>query len=329
MTALEQLPTRITVEAPARLHFGVLDLRGHLGRRFGGIGAAVPAPAVRLEVTRAQTLTAEGPDSGRAQEFARRFLSSYRLKGGAHLCVAQSIPPHVGLGSGTQLALAVGRALAELHGFQLEPPALARAVGRGVRSAIGTWVFALGGFVLEGGRRPGSDGVAPLISRLPIPNGWQAVIAIPEGKPGLSGETEAEAFARLPPPSEREVERVAHLVLMQLLPALAEADLAAFGAALSEIQRITGAWFSGAQGGAFAAGASGDLVRLLAEFGAQGVGQSSWGPTVYGLTPDSDSARDLASRVRARLGESGVVYQTGFSQRGALVHTDWTAVGRD
>jgi beta-RFAP synthase len=162
-----------------------------------------------------------------------------------------------------------------------------------------------------------------------MPTAWQAVIVIPEGKPGLSGETEAEAFTKLPPPSEREVERVAHLVLMELLPALAEADLADFGAALSEVQRITGAWFAGAQGGAFAAGASAEVVRVLAEFGAQGVGQSSWGPTVYGLTPDTDSARDLAGRVRARLGNSGVVYQTGFAQRGALVHTEWTAVGRD
>ena len=92
MSALEQLPTRITVEAPARLHFGVLDLRGHLGRRFGGIGAAIPVPAVRLEVTRNESITAEGPDAGRALEFARRFLASYRLKGGAHLCVAQTIP---------------------------------------------------------------------------------------------------------------------------------------------------------------------------------------------------------------------------------------------
>jgi beta-RFAP synthase len=322
------LPSRVTVEAPARLHFGILDLRGHRGRRFGGIGAALPIPAVRLEATRAEGLTVEGPDAGRAEEAARRFMAAFPLPG-AHLRLTQSIPSHVGLGSGTQLALAVARALAELHGIRLEPPALARAVGRGGRSAIGTWTFALGGFVLEGGRRPDSDAVAPLISRLPVPPSWQAIVVIPEGKPGLSGRQEADAFRGLAPPSEVEVERVAHLVLMQLLPALAEADLAEFGAALSEIQRITGSWFAAAQGGAFAAGPSAELVRQLAEFGAQGVGQSSWGPTVYGITPDPDSARDLATRVRAKLGGSGTVYQTGFSQRGALVHAEWTAVGRD
>src|SRR5437763_6756859 len=46
------------------------------------------------------------------------------------------------------------------------------------------------------------------------------------------------AFGRLPPPAASEVARIAHLVLMQLLPAVAVADLPAFGAALTEVQRI-------------------------------------------------------------------------------------------
>src|SRR5262249_16855468 len=151
--------------------------------------------------------------------------ASVGVEGGAHLKVVQAIPAHVGLGSGTQLGLAVARALAELHEQSPEPLALARAVDRGRRSGIGTWTFALGGFVLEGGRRPGGDDVAPLISRLPIPAAWRCVIAIPEDHPGLSGAAETEAFRNLPVPPEREVEQVAHLVLMQLLPALADADL--------------------------------------------------------------------------------------------------------
>jgi beta-ribofuranosylaminobenzene 5'-phosphate synthase len=320
-------PTRVTVEAPARLHFGILDLRGHLGRRFGGIGAAVPTPSLLLEATPDERLTAEGPDAGRVQEFARRYLEATGIPGGAHLKVVRAIPAHAGLGSGTQLALTVARALAELHGQPSEPLTLARLVGRGLRSAIGTWTFALGGFVLEGGRKTGSEAVAPLISRLPIPAAWRAVIAIPEGRPGLSGPAEQAAFEKLPPPEEREVERVAHLVLMQLLPALADADLTAFGAALTEVQRITGGWFAAAQGGAFAPGPTRELVQRLSDFGALGVGQSSWGPTVYGLAPHQDAARDLAQRVRAHLGGRGIVLETPFAQRGALVSSQWSQVG--
>lgn len=327
MSPARERPVRITVEAPARLHFGILDLRGHRGRRFGGVGAAIPTPSVLLEVTPDARLTVEGPDAGRALGFAQKYLEATGVQEGAHIKVVRAIPSHVGLGSGTQLALAVARGLAELHGHPAEPLTLARHVGRGLRSAIGTWTFALGGFVLEGGRRAGNDAVAPLISRLPIPTAWRCVIAIPEGQSGLSGAAEAEAFRQLPPPEEREVERVAHLVLMQLLPALADGDLMGFGAALTELQHITGGWFAPAQGGAFAPGPARELVERMGGFGAVGVGQSSWGPTVYGLAPHEDAATDLAQRIQAHLGTRGQVLETGFAERGALVRTEWRQVG--
>src|SRR5215207_1631875 len=225
----------IFVEAAARLHFGVLDLRGALGRRFGGLGAAVPAPSLLLELTPDPRLSAHGPDAGRALAYAERFLAFHGRAGGARLTIHRPIPAHSGLGSGTQLGLAVARALAELHGLPTEPTRLARAVSRGRRSAIGTWAFALGGFIVEGGRRPGDDGVAPLIGRYEVPESWRCVVAIPPGSPGLSGDAEAAAFAQLLPPSEGEVERVSHLVLMQLLPALVQGDIGSFGAALSEV----------------------------------------------------------------------------------------------
>ena len=315
----------VFVEAAARLHFGVLDLRGALGRRFGGLGAAVPAPSLLLEAVPDRELSGQGPDGERAVAFARRFLAHHGLQGGARLVVHRAIPPHSGLGSGTQLGLSVARALAELHGLPTEPAALARAVGRGHRSAIGTWTFALGGFIVEGGRRAGADDIAPLLARFAVPEGWRCVVAVPRGAPGLSGDAEATAFERLPPPPEREVERVAHLVLMQLLPSLVEADLPSFGAALTEVQRVTGAWFASQQGGVFAPGPSEALVRRLAEWGAAGVGQSSWGPAVYGLVGSAADGRALAARAAALLGAAGQVYEGGFSESGARVWRRETA----
>jgi len=311
----------VFVEAPARLHFGVLDLRGDLGRRFGGIGAAVPSPSLLLEARPAPTLTVEGPPTEveRAAEFARRFLAYHTLDGGAEICLHRTIPAHAGLGSGTQLALAVARALAELYGLATGAAALARAVGRGHRSAIGTWTFAHGGFVLEGGRRRDDTGVAPLLARLPMPETWRCVIVVPQGTAGLSGDEEAAAFARLPAPDGHAVERVAHLVLMQILPALAEGDLAEFGAALSEVQRVTGSWFAAAQGGVFAPGQSTAWVERLRDWGAAGVGQSSWGPAVYGLVADSRVAGELAERARRVVGPGGTVYEGPFSSEGARV----------
>src|SRR5207245_1348570 len=261
----------------------------------------------------------EGRAAARGLEFARRFASHRGIDARLHFCLHGTIPAHAGLGSGTQLALAVAGAMAELYGLPQEVTALARAVDRGRRSAVGTWTFALGGFVLEGGRRTSDDGPAPLLTRLPIPAAWRCVVVVPDGKSGLSGDEEAAAFARLPPPDRREVERVAHLVLMQLLPAVAVADLTAFGAALTEVQRITGGWFAPAQGGVFAPGETGELIERLRRWGAVGVGQSSWGPAVYGIVADAGAAAALAGRVRTILRPGGAVYEGGFSQAGGRV----------
>jgi beta-ribofuranosylaminobenzene 5'-phosphate synthase len=150
---------------------------------------------------------------------------------------------------------------------------------------------------------------------------------VPHAAPGFSGDAEAQAFAELPPAPERDVERVAHLVLMALLPALADADLERFGSALTEIQSITGRWFAPVQGGTFFPGATEELVRRLAEWGAAGVGQSSWGPTVYGIVDGQEAGMGLAERVQAALGSSGIVYEGPFRTGGARVWHASTLLG--
>jgi beta-ribofuranosylaminobenzene 5'-phosphate synthase len=309
----------VFVESAGRLHFGVLDLRGALGRSFGGIGAAAPAPTVLVSATPADLLTADGEDAARALEHARRFLAHHWRTDGARVRVHRALPAHAGLGSGTQLALATARALAELHDLPTDAPSLARAVGRARRSAIGTWTFEGGGLVLEGGRRPSDDGCGPLLARIAFPEAWRCVVAIPDAPPGVSGDDEARAFAALPVPDAHEVAEVSHLVVMALLPALVEADLPTFGRALAEVQRVTGGWWAPAQGGTFAPGASAELVAAMSGWGAHGVGQSSWGPTVYGIVDGDAAAERLASRVGEALGPRGRVYAGPFRREGARV----------
>lgn len=316
------MPDRVVcIEAPARLHFGMFDLRGSLGRRFGGIGAGIFGPSLLVELERADTVEAEGPSAERAAEFARRYIAAVGLgaDAGARIRVRHAIPGHSGLGSGTQLALSVARGIAELYGRPTDPAALATAVGRAKRSAIGTWLFAGGGFVVEGGRLEKGGHIAPLLARLPIPSSWRCVVALPASTTGTSGDAELEAFRSLPEPPLGEVEHLAHLVLMSLLPALVEGELEAFGRALTEIQLINGRWFASTQGGAFAPGPSTELIGRMTEWGAAGVGQSSWGPAVYGIVAGDDAADHLADTVRRALNERGEVYVNQFANSGARV----------
>jgi beta-ribofuranosylaminobenzene 5'-phosphate synthase len=309
--------TSVRVEAPARLHMGMLDVAGGRARRFGGLGVALSRPSAVVEASPSDDVSAEGPDAERALAVARRCREALGLAGGARVRVLEAIPAHVGLGSGTKLALAVTAAIAALAGETPEPRAIARAAGRGARSAVGLWTFVLGGLVVEGGVRPGIDQPAPLLARHAMPDEWRCVLAIPHAEPGLSGRAEEEAFTQLRPDSDRAA-LIAQLVLTSLLPGLAEGDLTEFGAALTRVQRLVGESFASAQGGVFHP-RSGPLVDALLRLGAAGAGQSSWGPAVYGVVGGEQEGLELARRVDAELAGGGRVELVSFDNRGARV----------
>ena len=309
--------TSVRVEAPARLHMGMLDAAGGGARRFGGLGVALSRPAAVVEASSSDDVTAEGPDAERALAVARRSREALGLPGGVHVRVVEAIPPHVGLGSGTKLALAVTAALAALAGQTPESERIARAAGRGARSAVGLWTFVLGGLVVEGGRRPGVERLAPLLARHAMPDEWRCVLVIPHAEPGLSGRAEEEAFGELRPEPERAA-LIAQLVLTSLLPGLAEGDLAEFGVALTRVQRLVGESFASVQGGVFHPRA-GDLVDALLRLGAAGAGQSSWGPAVYGIVGDEQAGGALARNLNSELAGGGRAEVVSFDNRGARV----------
>jgi predicted sugar kinase len=88
---------------------------------------------------------------------------------------------------------------------------------------------------------------------------------------------------------------------------------------VNAVQTITGRWFASVQGGTFMPGVSEDLVRRMSGWGAAGVGQSSWGPTVYGIVDGERAGADLADRVRHAIGSTGAVYEGPFRADGACV----------
>ena len=302
----------IRVVAPARLHLGMLAVGDAGTRRFGGFGVAVERPAVVIEAEPADELSVEGADAERALAFAQRCCQALGLAGGGRLRVVEAIPSHVGLGSGTKLALAVAQALAALHERTVDAPALAEAAGRAARSAVGMWTFALGGLVVEGGVR--GEGSAPLLTRHAMPDEWRIVIVIPNAEPGISGAAEAQAFERLVPSAERSA-AIAQLVLTLLLPALVEGELEEFGGALTRVQELVGDEFAPMQGGRFHPRA-GALVEALLRGGAAGAGQSSWGPAVYGVVGSEAAGRDLARHMEDF---DAVVDVVAFDNRGARV----------
>lgn len=291
----------VRVTTGSRLHFGLLGWGPEARRQFGGVGLMVERPGNVVTAAPARGWSAEGLLADRVLATARRVAEAIDPTGGVGplaLRVERAAPEHAGLGTGTQLSLAVARAVAWAAGLDgAEPEQLAAWTGRGRRSGIGLHGFARGGLLVDGGRRgAGRHDIPPLLARLEWPEDWHVLIALPPVEPGLHGPEEARAFDELPPVPAATLDRIGRLVLMELLPAVAERDLVAFGAALNELQQHVGGAFAPAQGGVYADAGLAKVVGAMQAVGFEGFGQSSWGPAVYGVTDGSAEERAEAAK---------------------------------
>ncbi len=287
--------------APSRLHFGMLSFGSSGVRQFGGLGAMVDAPGLRLRLTPSQRLECRGPLAERVSDVAQRVTALWPQTAAQTPCLIEvlSCPAqHTGLGVGTQLSLAVAKALAAWYELEDQPiERLAQQAGRGLRSAVGLHGFDQGGLLLEAGQREsGSLGV--LLSRVALPETWRFVLIRPEGNSGLAGEAERLAFEQLPPVPQETTDRLCRLAVLELIPAAVEQDFDVFSESLFEFGRIAGSCFAAQQHGAFATEQHERIVKMLHDWGVAGVGQSSWGPTLFALVNGDQAAGELQSRLR-------------------------------
>ena len=297
----------VRVNAAGRLHLGFLDPSATLGRRFGSIGLVIDGFETELELRRAErdVLRADTREAEAELPRVAEHLRVLRERSGRAdplaLNLRRVLPPHAGFGSGTQLALAVGRAFAQLHRLDVDTPTLAHWLGRGLRSGIGIAGFDTGGLLLDGG--PGRDGrPAPLLSRVELPQDWRVIVALDPRSRGLSGEQERAAIAGLPPLPQAAAADICHQLLMRVLPGAALDEFPAFAAGLNRVQQLLGDHFAPAQdGSAWTSAAVGRLMRFWGEQGADtaALGQSSWGPTGFAIVPSAAAAQRLIDAARA------------------------------
>ncbi|NNL99352.1 MAG: GHMP kinase, partial [Gammaproteobacteria bacterium] len=290
------------IDAPARLHLGFVDLNGSLGRNFGSMGLCIDSPSTRLRLSRHHELSVSGPDAGRAAEHAAAVLKALDASDSVRINIERAIPAHVGLGSGTQLALAVSAGVARLLDRPAETSRLAGLTARGLRSGIGIGAFEMGGFIVDGGR--GEETVVPpVISRMDFPEAWRILLIFDDQHVGLSGRDERSAFAALPPMTDAVAARLCRIAMMQMLPAVRECRFTQFSMALNEVQNTVGDHFARFQGGRYTSDAVGTILNWLLEQGVIGVGQSSWGPTGFALLPNEQEAEQVLGWLESSLPE--------------------------
>ena len=300
------MSTRVKVEAPARLHLGFMDMHGGLGRRFGSLGVAINEIKTVLCVERTQKFLHDGPNSKRSMKYARLLLDKYGIHDQpVSIFTKNVIPEHAGLGSGTQMALATGRAIASLLKISVTNRDIAELLDRGTRSGIGLGAFENGGFLVDGGR--GQDGNVPHItSRQSFPNHWRILLLINEREKGFHDEDELNAFNTLPEFPEHLSQELCRIALMQILPALASENFIDFSSGIGKLQSTVGDHFSKIQGGRLANPNINMGLRYAEQLGYVGIGQSSWGPTGFILAESEISAHTLQKDINKKFPDAGI-----------------------
>ncbi|MEM2204045.1 MAG: hypothetical protein QXI22_06790 [Sulfolobales archaeon] len=245
---------KCVTKSVSRLHITLIDIIGRLGRIDGGAGVTLSEPSF---VVSAQILDRGGIEFSGSIEYrdiaitcANRYLSRACRSCGARIEVIKGYELHIGLGGVTQLCLSIAKSLSASMGFDEDPVELARIVGRGGTSGIGTYGFKLGGFIVDAGHSypaekqliGSSDHVEapppPLITRIEIPENWRFVLVRHLGARKIYGDLEKRIFEEGRKMPVEDVWMVSHILLMGLIPSVKIGDIELFKRSIGMIQEV-------------------------------------------------------------------------------------------
>lgn len=326
------------IKTPSRLHITLIDLNGSLGRMDGSVGLTIEKPGLTLQAEpqnkgievvfkdydRSEKLMANYRE--KIENAAAKMLKFLNISSGFKFIVKETYPAHSGLGSGTQLSLAVGKAVLKINNRDMAAPEIAKIVGRGGTSGIGVGSFDYGGFIIDGGHSitekpgflPSSASKAsppPIIARYDFPEDWNIILAVPDVPAGASGREEVNIFQKYCPVPLGDVQKLSHILLMKMMPAVVEADIDSFGFSVNQIQ-TTG--FKKVELELQHPLIS-TLIENMRSAGAAGAGMSSFGPAVYAVT-DTGSGEISKAAQNAMKDVGGKLIITKAQNRGAILN---------
>jgi len=298
----------VDIKAYARLHMGFFNLNGEQGRRFGSLGIGLDWPYTKIKISRGRGnfTTQKDMDADTLQHIEKRkkaLLTHLNIKEEVTIEAIEQIPRHAGLGSGTQMALAIGTGLNSLFNQSMTLSDIANITGRGQRSGIGIGTFSQGGFVLDGGRGDHTQ-LPPIIAQHAVPDDWRFILIFDPSFEGVHGHAEVSAFQSLANQSLIKTQTLTHRILTKALPSLLEQDIAAFGEVMNDLQNYNGEYFAPAQGDKYASQPVAEVLAYLNTQGVACVGQSSWGPTGFAMIKDQAEAESLLLKIKAKFENS-------------------------
>lgn len=246
------------------------------------------------------------------------------------IMIFKSFLPHIGLGSKTQLSLALASGIARILGLNLDIHEITRLVGRGGTSGIGYRAFERGGFIFDCGHKFGAGkekesflpssaskvNPAKMILNYNFPEDWYILLVILKVPPGASNIKEIDIFQKHCPIRIEDVRELSHITIMQLLPGILEKDMDSFGSAISRMHEIG---FKKIEFNLMHKDVK-ELVSFQKKNGVKCVGISSFGPAVYSFFESKSAREDMLKAIKIKFSDKILkTYLTNADNEGAKI----------
>ena len=293
----------LTIRSFPRLHFSLIDLSASGFRMYGGIGMCIDALPIGLTYTATtktdlSLLLDNGYLDVEILKLENRLIKTQQnltLQSGVKLIAASGIQRHLGLGSGTRVALSCIEALLNVNNVHADEKLIKECSGRGGASGVGLHSYFHGGLSLDIGRKRNhnefkssdiQDGVFSLPITVCSNNAlkWPIVLVIPKLAIPLSIERENEFFSAITPLDDLTVNEAAYTALFGIFGSAASEDYKTFCVAINHMQSL--AWKKAEttiHGEEFVS----QVRDIYEKFGAAAI-VSSLGPTIACFSTDHE-----------------------------------------
>jgi predicted sugar kinase len=306
------------------LPLGLVRFERAGGSDLAYLGVSLRHVMVELTARRAATPDITGGRAPIALAFAERFNAFHGIPLSAEVQVEWAIATRLGLGSDGALALAVARALAELHDLPHDSASLARALSLGPQSALEVNAYAPSGIFLCRVPDSGDDVAASPLSHYVLPhrhaNAWAFAMFHPLAPEGTPPSLEADRILELLGAAPYLSAETGRIATTELWPALEGDDIARFGRALREIQSLNHQALTLAGQPVSFTPVEQSIQDTFQNQGAHAWGRSPTGLAMYGLVQGETAAAEMKKKLLALMGHyNGTTMSTAIDTEGARV----------
>lgn len=313
----------ITIECFGRINLGIIDLSDNPYRIDGthGLYTNLKIATVKLKRWSELSINIESEFEKplfQVVERCLKYLEKSNKFEDVFVEIHSLFKRHIGLGSGTQISMSIVEAFNLEFSIELTLNEKALLAGSGGTSGVGVYCFENGGYVLDSGRLfpqekcsigPSEafcfEKLPPLISRLELPN-WNICFLIPKTKSFIEGEKEQDLFNAFTPINQNETGEICKWILKGIMPAILEKNFKSFCYSIEQIMKIGFRAKEIHYYGDFLS----DRINALKQTGLNGVGMTSFGPTLFGFFDDYSTQTFILNYLNTLFPTDTVIFTT-------------------